>query len=157
LLVYELVYSVLFIVAVFPTFQLLQSLVLTMGASVSLCLLGFHTVLELGAGSAIFATGQISPGMDPKESLKCSGRDRLWKRFHASGLLAMSYVGYIGLANPEVKPHCVHVCALFHAAAASAMVLAAQEGELPWRDATVGNLHIYIALGFAAVGLGIVE
>jgi hypothetical protein len=126
-----------------------------MGASFSQYLLGFHTLLELGVGSSLFATGQVMS--DPEESRKCSGRDKLWKRWHASGLLGFGYIGYLGFTNQVVKPQCVQVCAIFHALAASAMVLAAQESALTWKEATVGNIHLYIALGFSAVALGIVE
>jgi hypothetical protein len=128
-----------------------------MGASFSQYLLGFHTLLELGVGSFLFATGRVTPDMDPEESQKCSGRDKLWKRWHASGLLGFGYIGYLGFTNQVVKPQCVQVCAIFHALAASAMVLAAQESALTWKEATVGNIHLYIALGFSAVALGIVE
>jgi hypothetical protein len=128
-----------------------------MGITFSQILLGFHTLLELAAGSPIYANGKVSPKMDPEESKKDSPRDKVWKRWHASGLLAMAYVGYIGLKDDGAKTPAVEACTLFHSLCAGVSFLAWAEGTMSLKEATVGNVHLHLALGFGAVRLGLMS
>jgi hypothetical protein len=129
-----------------------------MVASFSTYLLGFHTLLECGAGFTIFQSGTVPDSVDPQEALKTTGRDKLWKRWHASGLLAMAYVGYLGITQPEhFQMAAVQTCGIFHSVAAIAGLLAYKDSTLSFNEGVSQNIHIYVGIGFALVGVGILE
>jgi hypothetical protein len=129
-----------------------------MGASVSTYLLGFHMLLECGAGFTIFQSGAAPASADPDEALKTTGRDKLWKRWHASGLLAMAYVGYLGVTQPEsLKMPAIQTCGIFHSFALISSILAYQDSTINLNQALWQNVHLYVAIGFASVAVGILE
>jgi HD-like signal output (HDOD) protein len=95
--------------------------------------------------------------MDPEEARKTTGRDKLWKRWQASGLLAMSFVGYLGLTKPELKESTCQTCGIFHSLASLALFAAYQDSTVDFNQAFLQNPHLYIAVGFASIVFGIVE
>lgn len=125
-----------------------------MGISISTLLLGFHTVLECVAGLTLFVLGKPPDASNKKPF---TGEDKLWKRWHASGLIAMGYLGYAGLTQPDLKPFVLQTCMLFHGTAGLAQLVAVKEGSQSVKEGVFGNMHMYIALGFAAAVLGYVE
>jgi hypothetical protein len=127
-----------------------------MGASVSTCLLGLHTAIELGSGTVVFWTGNAGSA-DPAESKKNTGRDKMWKRWHASGLLALGYVGYLGLTKPELTSISCQLCGMFHSLATLSVILAYQDSTVDFIQAVPYNLHAYFALGFGAVVFGLLD
>lgn len=130
-----------------------------MGLAFSQIILGFHAALEAAAGFSIFHGGVVPASMDPVEAKKTSGNDKLWKRWQAGGLLAMAYVGYAGYStsSEDVKTMAVETSALFHLLAAGAQVLAANDGVGDFASATIKSLHLYLAVGFGAVKLGLLD
>jgi hypothetical protein len=127
-----------------------------MGLTLSQMLFGFHTFLEVGVGSVIFATGIVPTSADPIAAEKTTGNDKLWKRFHAVGLLSMAYIGAVGLApnDESSKTLALEVCGLFHSLAMLVPMLALNDGIGSLKEATIFNVHLYVALGFGAVRFG---
>ena len=128
-----------------------------MGISFSQLLFGAHTAMEVVAGGLIYTTGVAS--IDPVEGKKRSGSDKLWKRWHASGLLALGYVGLIGLGvvgdgKAKTKKFALETCGIFHGLAALAPMVALRDGLSTVTDATVLNLHLWMAAGFGALQAG---
>jgi hypothetical protein len=128
-----------------------------MGVSFSQVLLGVHTAIEFLAGGALFATGIAS--MDPEEGTKISATNKLWKRWHASGLLALGYVGLLGLGvvgdgKSNTRTLAVQACGILHGMAGLAQVLALRDGLGTVHGATVLNLHLWMGVGFASVQMG---
>jgi hypothetical protein len=137
-----------------------------MGTAPSTLLLGVHSLVELGAGIAIFITGKIPEGVAKGEAAHTSPTDRLWKRWQAAGLIALAYVGYLGLSpsttsskegSDAVNKAAIQTCFLFHSAATAAMCFAKQENLLSWKELTVSNIHLYLMLGFGAAAAGLID
>ena len=125
-----------------------------MGVSFSSCLFGIHTLIETKPGLMIFYKG-TTESLDPIEGKKCTGRDKLWKRWHASGLLAMAHVGYLGMIKPEYQLSACTICGTFHTMGTVAMLLAYQDGTVSLKDALPLNVHLYCAGMFAAISFGL--
>ena len=126
-----------------------------MGAAPSSYLLGFHIAVEFLAGTFLFWNGTAD--FDPEEARKRTGRAKLWKRWHASGLLAIGYVGYIGFSMPEFKIEACKACGLFHMLASVASMLAFSDGTVGANQAFLHNPHLYLGVGFAAVAFGVLN
>lgn len=125
-----------------------------MGISFSQLLLGAHTAMELIAGSALFLTGVAS--VDPVEGKKRSPTDKLYKRWHAAGLLSLGYVGLLGLGvvgdgQDNTKKNAIDSCAIFQGLAGLAQLLAFRDGQNTLMDATLLNMHMWMAIGFGSL------
>ena len=123
-----------------------------MGISISTLLLGFHTVLEGGFGALIFVSGKPPDAKNPY-----SGEDKLWKRWHAAGLVAMAYMGYLGLTQAALKPFAIQTCAVFHGTAGLAQIMAVVDGTQSVKEGVLTNMHLFVAVGFGAALLGVVN
>jgi hypothetical protein len=123
-----------------------------MGISISTLLLGFHTVLEGAVGPLLFVLGKPPDAKKPY-----SGEDKLWKRWHSAGLVAMGYVGYLGLTQDAIKPFAMQTCAIFHATAGLAQIVAVMDGTQTVKEGVFTNMHLFVAMGFGAALLGVVN
>ena len=122
--------------------------------SMSQILLAIHTIFEAGAGITSFVTGTAPDGVKKQAQ---NGTYRLWKRWHACGWLAMAHVGYLGMTDPSFKRSSIKIITPFHVTATIAVILAAKEKTISWKDATIYNIHFYLALGFFALNWGVLE
>ena len=127
-----------------------------MGASVSqeVLLLGTHAAMEIVAGTVLFTTGVVL--FDPIEGKKTSPTDKLWKRWHACGLLIMGYVGLLGLGivgdgQDNTTKHAVDICGIFHGLASVAQLLAYKDGQDTFLKASLFQVHMWMTIGFVTL------
>jgi hypothetical protein len=128
-----------------------------------------HTILEIGVGLMMFVSGESSTAGAGEAEIK-NGAYRLYKRWHAAGLISMGLLGLLGACHSystsegkAVRKVVVLVCCTFHTLAMIAMFIAAavedvmvidgEEEELvqTWAGATVANIHLWFAFMFGCV------
>lgn len=126
-----------------------------MGLTFSSLLLGFHTLLEVVAGSAIFITA------NPISTKKGQTIDRSGSHVETLACVWSASHGICGVSGIDRHGHAIwrgrHVSATLSWRAAAAMFVGIQDKAVTVKEAVVTNVHLYVALGLLAIKCGLVD
>eukprot|EP00434_Breviolum_minutum_P021282 symbB.v1.2.018777.t1/scaffold1511.1/size114522/4 len=134
-----------------------------LGIGLAECLYTFHSGIEALAGSMLVIRGR---GAMDAQGTTC--RSRLYRRWHGCGLLGLSSLGVLVLANGKVHDSTTRsiiswAFCLFHGGATAVHFWAVVEGssetskeKVSFKEAAMSP-HLLLSLGFAAHAAGILK